>query len=565
MFYSLKNFYSMNFKKIKLGILFFLMSFVGIAQNTLSEATVVGVISVGEQSYCFLNENGTSDIYKSSLFKLGELNLGQPVEVSRTETENQIEVHATSLTKILFATKEHAEEGNSVYYPNMSQIPVMTNGVLYFQNEEHMQEVYDILDLYINDPVDNLGLDEKLDKFELSEYFGYTSFRTAFNTKFNWLDGEFTERELEDIYAKDYIFDEIIKTFVNENGLISIGGMMYCYLDEDIILSTPSSNNEDISAMKSFFIEKDFSTYNKSDLYHLLFTSPDIRLESDHISANNDSKAIVVESNGYTYNSGPTVRISECNTGEFKAYFNSVLTASYEIGGGATQPVNSFNMLSDGSVSNVMLKIDWDDGSPLEIIQDYNGNEVEHNYGTGGVWYPKVSLYFYHGGMSHVIHDGTGTVNGTASSLYPSTSGNDLEANFNNGCSNEDTHTQHWDVQGRWKLASKAWIKDNGVFGTKVGAYTHSWWQKNNGNWKRKKANLSVKVHGLWRWHTDCSSIGTEEKFEHQDNTKKRQTSRSKLFHDYKMSGNQENWGISNLHVTNGPNIWRTNYLDPCQ
>ena len=62
----------MNYLKLKIGLIAILFSVLGISQEAF-DATVVGIINVGEQDYSVLNKKGTSDYYKTNLYRKNEL------------------------------------------------------------------------------------------------------------------------------------------------------------------------------------------------------------------------------------------------------------------------------------------------------------------------------------------------------------------------------------------------------------------------------------------------------------------------------------------------------------
>ncbi|MBK6952785.1 MAG: hypothetical protein IPH24_12245 [Crocinitomicaceae bacterium] len=52
-------------------------------------------------------------------------------------------------------------------------------------------------------------------------------FRTHFNQENNWLTGSFTLEEIERIAMKDFVSDEILKTFLNAERFVGVGDSIF--------------------------------------------------------------------------------------------------------------------------------------------------------------------------------------------------------------------------------------------------------------------------------------------------------------------------------------------------
>jgi hypothetical protein len=503
----------------------------GFAQSM--NGTVVGIISLGTQDYCFISEDGTSNVFKTSPYTAGELQVQDEVDLRRTRIQNQVEVTADPLSTQLFAMLEVAVPGQSIYYPDVSRLPQLVDGILYFDDEAHLVEVYDMVTLFLEDESYDKGMDTKLDEIEQNEFPLFTSFRTYFNTRYNWVDGSFTELEIEDISNKDYVFDEIYKMFLNESALIGIDDRVYYYHDEDNIVSVLSTDEEGILTLGSIASLSQNEGYDLFAPFSIIFNARySVHSTKGELGAN--PKGNVTGPTGVTYQSIPGKRYKECLPLE-KGLLMELLVAG-----------NNFY----GSVTNVSLTIDWNDGvSSIQTINNYDGETIWHTFPTATFYYPKTTLTFDHAGYTISINDGNGTLNiGNIT-----TAGDNIIFDASFTCTQNDNHDVDWIKVGNKIMECKAWVKHNTVT-KQVGSYTHSWKQKTDGSWKREKALISAQCRGVFR-DLYCVAEETRGGFKEHSNDKKIQKTKGKAFKRYTLgTGDIESWhhlqksGVDILH-----------------
>ena len=212
--------------------------------------------------------------------------------------------------------------------------------------------------------------------------------------------------------------------------------------------------------------------------------------------------------------------------------------------------INAVNV--DFSVWNATLIIDWMDGSGLEIIQNYQNNEViTHTYSsqlTGNV-NPVTRLQVDVPGVGIVeVWDG---INIQAGYVY--------EFNLDVACTQgEDAKWKHTE-SGNWRLRSKIWINNN-IFGKHAGSYTEAY-EKAGGNWKAKKATIKTTISADFR-DEDCSNLDPKQGSKSK-NAKTVNKSKTVLF--------QKRWSLSNGDVQSthqlkkgGITINASMVLNPC-
>lgn len=530
--------------------LFMFVTLITTAQSR--QGTVSGIVQLGSQDYAFIAEYGTTNIFKTSPYSAGELNESQMVLIQETETEDQVIVYAETITSPpLYALLETVENGQSAYFPDMTRMPFLSEDILFFDDRSHLQEAYDMVTLFLDDKNYLKDYDEKLDEIE-QEYVGYTSFRTYFNQRFNWLEGAFQEQELETIYAKDFVNDEIHKFFQNNYLLIGIGDTVYMQFDQNTFIATHKDSVENITILRDIFIEKDLDgslgLINIPEIRdHRKFT---IHLDKGIYNIIDPfSKATVQGTNGIYYQSIIQPERPPCDQYSITIYYDII----YDGYGGD-------DILADQNqdITNAVMVVDWGDG--IETINNYTGTPLTHTYAQIGYYEPQLHLTFLDNGDFVEINDGTNAIN--TGPFQQQVGGEDIIVDLNVVCTDNDRAEIDAKSENGWRMYNKAWIKDNILY-HQIGGFTHSWkWV--NGEWKRKRSNISIKVHGQFK-NDNCNIMVTKEGFKHHDNDKKIQKTKTKWWRYHSMGGTGENWSIHNLHKNDGTNIWQTIYIDPCQ
>lgn len=189
--------------KAKILIVITLLFFVknGISQDR--QADVIGVVSMGELEYAFIQED-VNFVYKTSLFPSGELIINEVVIIQNTGEEGQIEIIAPNLSAGLYAYSIITTQG--IIPPPMDNMPYVDNGILFFQTEQQASDFFVDINNYMDETrvLDEAHVDEdKLDNLE--NYFtGYTSYRTAENIFYDWENQGYTDEEILDYMSSDF-------------------------------------------------------------------------------------------------------------------------------------------------------------------------------------------------------------------------------------------------------------------------------------------------------------------------------------------------------------------------
>lgn len=506
--------------------LFTIITFLGFTQNR--NANVIGTISYGETEYCYLNEAGTNIIYKSAAYISSELNDGQLVEIQSTENEGQVKVISSSLSTELYAQKN--EVGNELFL-EIDSAPTLEYEILFFENEEKAKNYYESIELYLDHSNEELDVNDLLDNIEES-FAGYESFRTFFNNKYDFENGEFQKEQITRIEEEDFLSDEILKTLLNKDRLVGLGNEIIYFHNETQKVRIQKSDIDALLTLQSINDDDDLFLMNLDSKYEI---------EAPLVQTSKYEKGFVIIS-GKKYETSPQVENVNCSIYEkrLRILFSECTWDQVPQDWDCTV-LSGLDLIS--FPYSIQLTIDWGDGSPLETISDYTCGYVNHVYPTQGVYYPTTTFSF----SSAVIEDGNGTT------------GNSIVMNVSTSCQENPYHTYGNTFSNDWILTSKLWYKIN-MFGTKIGAYSHAWKKQNNGYWKRKKATLHTKVMGDFR-NDDCD-IALQKQGQKTKTRKKVQKTKSSVITDYDIY----NGDVRSIHWLSKGSIYiyKELVLNPC-
>ncbi|MBK6527464.1 MAG: hypothetical protein IPG07_19065 [Crocinitomicaceae bacterium] len=206
----------------------------------------------------------------------------------------------------------------------------------------------------------------------------------------------------------------------------------------------------------------------------------------------------------------------------------------------------------DTHYHSATLSIDWDDNSPIQVINNYTGQEISHFYNDLGTYFPTATIVFNDRyGDEQTLEDGN------------STDGKEIEFQVQTACTDADAHQYYPTISsdGNWLMGSKIWINNN-FFGSHIGSYTHSWKKNNSGAFERHKSDIYAKVYGKFR-NDDCVHNETKEKSDLQQLQKKNQVTKHKIRKFYGFA----NGDVTSSHyMVKGSIFLQKNLvLNPCQ
>jgi hypothetical protein len=458
----------MKNKKLMLSLILVLASFIGNSQTT--KGKVLTVMNLGSLDYSIINDLDNNSYYQTSPYNQGELVVGQLVTFNEIEV-GQVKVTAPSLTTFLYASIINSSTPEQ---PNITSMPELIDGILYFEDMEHYESVYDELDGYRGD----LEEDDYFDLFE-ANFIGFTSYRTEFNTKWNLLEGEFSHDELMIIYDDEIVFDDLQKTLLNEDRLIGIGDeIIYQHAQGEFV--TIDKNDED--ALNVLMSIDPYADLLDPRTRIVGKTRYDISIVGVTGSASKGIHVIIEDE--LKYESFGHVAPVGCEIYR-KAFRVDVVRSTFD--GSIWDEVN-YDVTING-----MLSINWGDNT---------------NNWFGSYEFPNAFI-------DHEYSQ-TGTYDITYTYIFEDADGNNIVLNdifqvivSNDACGEGVDDIDLSNDDGSWKMLSRAWFDSSlPVFGgSKGGCYTHAY-KKVGNKWKRRRADIMAKIEINFRHTNNNCAIG---------------------------------------------------------
>ncbi|NOQ70425.1 MAG: hypothetical protein GQ574_00395 [Crocinitomix sp.] len=511
----------MNTKHHLLGLACVLFSIQGITQ-TFKDATVLGTIPLGSSEYAIIQEDGTENYYETSPYPTGELTDNQALELKFTNGQtDQAEVIATSLTSVLFAQYIQPTDPPGATIPPTYTLPTVENGILFFTSTQHIAEVYDALTIFTEDG----DIDEQLDIIEAT-YTGFTSYRTWFINEYNWLNGSFTLQELDELYAENFIPDEIKKTLLNQDRFIGIGDSIYYFHDLGYIMRVHKDNQIVLGHFED--IEREDEPLDSASNLPQHITEIDI---IDGPTVHQDRGFIYVtppegeETDSCWYRTRIHTSTSEaCNP--FLKTLQITLIEYFKPAGGDIDSIGYW-------VGGMTAAVNWDDGTPLDIIDGYGFDYFSHDYDPYGIYKVQTSISFLDRyGNPQTILDGDAVPGGL-----------DITLVVDFTCTRDDSHSGTSVGDGSYQIIGITWVNFN-ILGHHIGSATHLYKHVGGGSFELVKGKIFTKVWGMLHDNV-CIPQNYKEGDKTRNNQKKTQKVKSKFWKYYRI---HEEDGIRSFH-----------------
>lgn len=457
--------------------------FIGLGQNVIGN--VYSVINIGTLDYSYIYNEQFSIFYKTTAYPSGLLNQSEQVQLkvdSTNSNEYNIQVIKNLDVITAFATKLKKENFNlpinSVY-----GMPVLENEILFFQNQDHFDEFYSILNDFSNSK-----FEERIDLLHLFEnqFTGFTSFNRYLEETYDWENGEFTETEIDNRYKIDFLQDYVIKSICNKYAEVGIGNDIHVFLRENITndcitIFINKNDAKNIDAIR--LLNKDAKKIeNLARLKDLIIAHGGSIIKTNktksitYILDNNNGKEIKL-----IYNDQPSFDNVNCSI--FKKTFNLTIDRSCD----SIELINTTNF-------SASVVINWGDGSSTNSIfpsfvgqteLNYSFISETHTYSTVGNYTITYSLTInsehinsqisYHSGQTGII-----TVGSACGELYINAPSKRI-----------------W-INGTYSMLCDAWINNWYAYRC-VGSATEAWRKKNNGNLVKENGNIQCSITAVYR------------------------------------------------------------------
>jgi hypothetical protein len=496
-------------RKLFFLISFSLVAFSGFAQTR--DVNVIGIVPFGEQEIAFLEEvEAQGVIYKTSPFNSGELNQNEIAQISNTGLEGQVKVSAEALTFALYA--ELIENINGMTPPPFTNMPVVENEILFFQNEGQVGQYFVDLNNYMDNERflnEDIEDEDKLDNVE-SYFINYTSYRKAENSIYDWENNVFTDAEIEEYMTSTYLNDDVIKTLFNEDRLIGIGDRVHFIVDHDLEITVDKNDLETIEILRDIENKEDFDNLRYAIHQKYIVRSNGIEQFNGKGSFESANNLYLLETSYHVEDA------SGCNPKKKRLAIEGYQYVRDAISQPWTSVIDWFNDINHSTLY-AAVTVDWGDGT-FETYS-YNGGFLNHTYANGQTYDIQVTINFPSSQAPNgLIVDPPPFVDGQGI-------GEDIKAivTAGAGCIND---SGDWvgrtsvgeDNNGTWKMTCKVWSIN--VFNHFVyGSYTHAW-KKIGSKWKRRKCSIRSDIDGNFR-DDNCVVIVHKNQYKHNTNDKK--------------------------------------------
>ncbi|MGV3612640.1 MAG: hypothetical protein ACO1N0_16900 [Fluviicola sp.] len=509
-------------------------------------AFVIGEVPLGNYSY-YIVESGTT-YYKSTITSPRSIPVNSTISIN-FKSDGLYNYFNLSNEEVFF---QALEDDDSQTIPDDITwiLPEMREDILFFENESHLLEFQDKVNNYLT------GFSGAIQEVQMnkimSNFGGFYSFNQHIIDHFDFVDREFTEKDIEDLSEIDFVNDPILKNLLNSHRVLGIGSDVHGWYSTDLIISLPVSSLPSLKA-------KLYDTFEDArmdpwDPMNDLFRSDDVIYTSDTKTKKPKLKNILSIDPTLVYQSIPTAIhiVESCNKLKKAIKMEVFETITYGSGANISTDHHRF-------AGTVNLIIDWGDGSSQTVSNYSHTTQIEHTYSSEGNFYPIVKTLFtnYYGQASY-MYDGTyapTTTMGTGAS-QPAP----IDFVTNQACSESDKQLYKSKIVGSYGLEAKIWVNHN-LFGHHIGSYTHSWKQKNNGKWVRKIANIYTNIYGTFR-NDECVITETKSGSD-TENQERVQVTVNKALKKYKAAGNNSIYSEHHLSK-DGTYIALALTLTPC-
>lgn len=518
--------FSRLYLKVSLSLIILFSTF-GFSFAQMMNARVLGYVPIGDLRYYMLQDENLGNYFKSEVTELDNLQYGDLVQINSEQDINGYQkVFDLSETYLFKAVQQNANGSStdpdyvdpSVLY----RLPNVYRGMLVFENKEQFDELYSVIDDFLETKKATTGKDYALSLIQKT-LNNYISFREFFEQKY---PGEeineegYTETEIEKIEKEDFIHDEIYKFLLNKFRMVIIANEVYYYhdfytsikynLDE---LDRLKYENERISLLEDINLLNDgiYLPYDK-----------DVDVLSDFVFIPKDLEVVTkpgpVEKSYLRASHAITTFPNFCDIHKIKFRVNTFFGTTT-----INDPNNQESLYQLTGVNNAFIFINWGDGTS-QTVYNYQNEDIEHFYGLPMTYDISYTLVFTLNGVSYDFKDGY------PANLYPNQ--NPIKWTIPNGvCNYLNDHESQWKQNGDWKMYASSWVSSNWL-ANRVGALTHSWKKNSKGKWHRKIANIEAEINAKMRNdNCDVAENISKQDIENQERT---EVNKWKFFKKYK-------------------------------
>jgi hypothetical protein len=480
----------------------------GISQTTVS-ASVMVVVTQGPYSYAILSETNTSNLYHTSAFysTQGYLATNQQVQISFDDPNDktQGDVIASTVSNV-FCFLNTTSTNNT--FNSSNNLPYVSNGILFFDDQDHIIEVHDWLEHLIDSL--NIETNDVLDVLE-NQLTGFSSFRTKLNMDFGLTQGGMTNQEMDEYLEVDFIRDEILKTFINTNRMIGIDDSVFFMKGENVILGMDANDNNLIAGVAA--LPDSLDVFGEGGIIALSGNPLGFNIYSPLINSYHRDKIEVNDT--ISYQTFASVIKEPC-----AIFKRSISVDLYQESDAGTLLYNPIDPIWDLEEPVRTLTIDWGDDI-VEVIENYDNDHapIPHTYSESGVYFPITKYEFT-------------DKYGDLQTAYDTSSAG-ISISYIQ-CSNLEEHEVEYLTSGNYRMVSELFIQHNVVF-KQIGAKT-TFYEYKSGAWEREKADVYAKVEGTFLDDETCQVKEYKHENKLRYSQKDVQSDKSKLWRGWQIA-----------------------------
>lgn len=473
-----------------------------LAQNL--SGTIHSVFNVGayDYSYIYVEEEGA--YYKTAAYPASMLSINMQVEINLEPNQPAPYNSYVSTPDALIGVYSTRIETDNFNMPLTSTygMPTLENEILFFTNQAHFEEFYEILTNFASSPHEEMF--DLLLLFE-HQYPGFTSFSSHLESQFHMNDSDITPANFDLYFEKDYFGDMVFKSLVNKYSEIGLGDEVLTLLHNDeintggITIFIPKSDLAGINEKRQMSISDLSKTTSKFGEYDVAVGSFKYDGQTSKIQiflgTNNAGDNLFVD---YTHGINATnvdcvvlqkqatVTIDRHTSSAGLALLNGTWTGSAIIDWGDGQTsTHSFGAMANAISGND----DWSRSFA-------SGN---HTYAANGVYTVTYNVTYQP------------EVNGHSQVTEVGSNSDVVEVGA--ACSERENHPiakiAYQPNNSNWFMVCDSWISNWWIYRT-VGTFTECYKVKSNGNVTKAKGNIWCQINAVYR-NDDCSSTGTDQ------------------------------------------------------
>jgi hypothetical protein len=344
--------------------------------------------------------------------------------------------------------------------------PDAVDGILYFEDIDHLNDYYSAIDSVANSTEDR---DSMLAIIEAE--LDYTSLRSIL-----YFDEVDDTDELRGLLDNDFVRDGIRKSILNEYYEFGIGDDVYVYLSPNQTYKIEDGDADMIALFRN--------TEKNQDTIPMKLLNPKTLLMPSALVGGTQVLPRTPPSGNFVYRPSYSATLIGCNS------LSRQISISFE---------ESSNNVDWTSIEMESIEIDFGDGSDPLKLENVVYVSIPHTWPDEGSYSITVKIEYYNLNVAALLEEQVG-----------------FGVNLSQNCRMEERITDDYEIASNnvWMITAELWFKSpDFAFTTKAGAITYGW-RFEGGKWRRKKSELNVAIDAIFRGG-QCNIDDTDDESDH--------------------------------------------------